>query len=166
MIHASSTLTTSVRFLAKISPSSRGHCAGLRACRDLLPSPFSAHNLRYLVETRSRSCLLVRRPPPFSSKTSLSFSVTSVTSPRPKSPFTPCYPPQTYRFTILRPASPPNCQLLIRKEGRAREDVSSMSRMRKTEDSFFSGVRDWMDVLPSFLSRMCARRTSAVIISL
>lgn len=104
-------------------------------------SPFSAHNLRYLVETRSRSCLLVRRPPPFSSKTSLSFSVTSVTSPRPKSPFTPCYPAQTYRFTILRPASPPNCQLLIReKDGRAREDASSMSRMRKTEDSFFPGL--------------------------
>lgn len=141
MIHASSTLTTSVRFLAKISPSSRGHCAGLRACRDLPPSPFSAHNLRYLVETRSRSCLLVRRPPPFSSKTSLSFSVTSVTSLRPKSPFTPCYPAQTYRFTILRPASPPNCQLLIReKDGRAREDASSMSRMRKTEDSFFPGL--------------------------
>ena len=39
-----------------------------------------------------------RKPP--------SFSVTSVTSPGTKSPFTPCYPAPTYRFTILRPASP------------------------------------------------------------
>lgn len=61
--------------------------------------------LRYLVQhgpdlvSSSDSHLRSPPKPP-------SFSVTSVTSPRTKSPFTPCYPAPTYRFTILRPASP------------------------------------------------------------